>query len=277
MTAFSTLLSQLAATPDGSTLDITDNWKQGRTLFGGLSAALCAAAGERIAAEGLEGGAPPLRSAQFAFIGPASGPIHIAAQVLRRGKSTVFVQADLTGEAGLATRGLLTFGAARPSSMDDEDMAPPAHLAPDDCPPLHGRSGGPGFTSHFDIRPADGVPFFSRDPDTPRVPARPDLTLWARHRDEAADGVNAAAALIALADIPPPAAMRLMTKPMPISTMTWMIDILTPPPRPEDSGWRLLRSTAQVTRDGYSSHSMTLWDDIGRPLVIGRQNVAVFG
>jgi hypothetical protein len=81
---------------------------------------------------------------------------------------------------------------------------------------------------------------------------------------------------MALADIPPPAAMRLMTRPGPISTMTWMVDLMAPPPLAEDAGWRLLRSTAQITRSGYSSQSMSLWDHAGRPLVIGRQNVAVF-
>jgi hypothetical protein len=274
MTDFSTLMAQLAETPDGSSLEISEDWTQGRTLFGGLSAALCAAAGEVAAGEGLDGPPPPLRSAQFAFIGPAGGPVRLKTQVLRRGKSTVFVQADLTGEGGLATRGLLTFGAARPSSMDDEDLPAPATLNPEDCPALHGDSGkGPGFTRHFDIRPADGVRFFGRDVE--RTLGRPDILLWARHRDPLAG--TGAAALIALADIPPPAAMRLMTAPAPISTMTWMIDLLTPPSRADDTGWRLLRSTAQVTRSGYSSQSMSLWDDAGRPLVIGRQNVAVFG
>jgi hypothetical protein len=66
----------------------------------------------------------------------------------------------------------------------------------------------------------------------------------------------------------------------PVSTMTWMVDILTPRVAPDaatDTGWRLLRSTAEVTREGYSSQAMTLWDQNGQPLVIGRQNVAVFG
>ena len=36
-TPFTTLLAQLAAQPDGSSLTVTDDWTQGRTLFGGLA------------------------------------------------------------------------------------------------------------------------------------------------------------------------------------------------------------------------------------------------
>ena len=43
-TPFTTLLAQLAEAPDGSRLAVTDDWTQGRTLFGGLSAAFCALA-----------------------------------------------------------------------------------------------------------------------------------------------------------------------------------------------------------------------------------------
>jgi acyl-CoA thioesterase len=268
-TPFTTLLAQLAEAPDGSTLTVTEDWGQGRTLFGGISGALCVASAERTLGEG----APPLRSAQFAFIGPASGPLRLSTEILRRGKSTIFVQADLHAEAGLATRAILTFGAARQSTIDDTDLTAPATVNPDDCSPLHPAGKGPGFVANFEIRPANGVAVFSRE--ARETAQRPDLLLWARHRDAAA-GMGAPA-LIALADTPPPAAIRLMTTPAPISTMTWMVDILPPPPPgPEDRGWRLLRSSAEVTREGYSSQAMTLWDEQGRPLVIGRQNIAVF-
>ncbi len=274
MTSFSGLMAQLQATPDGSGLEVSEDWTQGRTLFGGLSAAFCVARGEMLAADGHEGPLPPLRSGQFAFVGPAFGPLKLSGEVLRRGKSTIFVQVDLVGETGLATRALLTFGAARQSSIDDEDLPAPSSPVPEAAAPLHGSGGGPSFVRHFDIRSADGIPLRPSDPSAPRPVLRPDLLLWARHRDEAA-GLGPAA-LMALADIPPPAAMRLMTRPGPISTMTWMVDLMSPPPLPDDSGWRLLRSTAQITRSGYSSQSMSLWDHAGRPLVIGRQNVAVF-
>ncbi|MDQ0465851.1 hypothetical protein QO010_003643 [Caulobacter ginsengisoli] len=275
MKAFSEVLAELAA---GGTVSVGDDWTQGRTLFGGLSAALAAADGTRAAGEGQQT-PPPLRSAQFAFIGPAAGPVTVSSTVLRRGRSAVFVQSDLMTEQGLALRGILTFGSARPSAMAHQDHPPPPARPIAGCPSLHGPGGGPGFAAHFDVRPADGEIWFGRNPDgtVERKAGKPDLILWARHRDPAA-GLDPIA-LLALGDIPPPAAMRLMAAPAPISTMTWMVDFLTPPtPAPaEDDGWRLLRSTAEVVTQGYCSQSMSLWDSAGRPLMAGRQNVAVFG
>lgn len=271
-TPFSTLLAQVAAQPDGSSLTVTEDWAQGRTLFGGISAALCAATGERLAGEGIEGAPPPLRSAQVAFIGPAAGDLRLSGEVLRRGKSVTFVQADLHAEGKLATRAILTYGAARQSTIDDETLVMPAVPQPEDCVGLHPPSGGPGFTRNFDIRSAD--PAFSlRRRDEARQPSSPDLKLWARHKDPAAGAGGPA--LLAMADVPPPAAIRLMTAWAPISSMTWMVDVLNDPLEGDD-GWRFLHCFAEVTRHGYSSQAMALWDRNGRPLAIGRQNIAVF-
>ena len=44
MTMFSTLVTSLASDGDGLIVNPSDDWRQGRTLFGGLSAALCLAA-----------------------------------------------------------------------------------------------------------------------------------------------------------------------------------------------------------------------------------------
>ncbi|MGD9799873.1 MAG: acyl-CoA thioesterase domain-containing protein, partial [Parvularculaceae bacterium] len=51
---------------------VADNWLQGRTVYGGMTAALCLEAAQR-AVPGL----PPLRSAQVSFIGPAEGDLEI--------------------------------------------------------------------------------------------------------------------------------------------------------------------------------------------------------
>ena len=105
---------------------ITDDWLQGRTTYGGLSAALCLAA-----TLAQHGDLPPLRSAQIAFIGPAAGEVHIRSRILRRGKSVAFVEADLCQGEALATRALFAFGAPRESVMSLShfpmpDVPPPA-------------------------------------------------------------------------------------------------------------------------------------------------------
>jgi hypothetical protein len=110
MTDFSVLINGVQR-DDSWVADVSEDWRQGRTLFGGLSGTLCLEAAKR---EFID--LPPLRSAQFALIGPAAGRIMVRLSMLRRGKSTAFVCADLFGEDGLATRATFCFTGPRPSA-----------------------------------------------------------------------------------------------------------------------------------------------------------------
>ena len=62
MTDFSELINGIHRDGDTWTADVSEDWRQGRTLFGGLSGALCLEAAKR---EFID--LPPLRSAQFAL------------------------------------------------------------------------------------------------------------------------------------------------------------------------------------------------------------------
>ena len=81
MTDFSEVVSGVYRDGDAWTANVGEDWRQGRTLFGGLSGALCLEAAKR---EFID--LPPLRSAQFALVGPASGKIMVRLSMLRRGK-----------------------------------------------------------------------------------------------------------------------------------------------------------------------------------------------
>lgn len=262
MTPFSVLLSSLSPIEGGYTVAAPEDWLQGRTMYGGLSAALSHEVAVRSIAD-----LPPLRSAQFAFVGPASGPVTITPTILRQGRSTVFVSVDLVGDAGLAARSLLAFGTARASVIDFNSLAAPAVAAPLDCEDFFGGNPGPSFARHFHYRLAGGYRPITRAPE-------PDMLMWLRHRDEAA--AHDTTALIALADAPPPAAMTQFDKPAPISTMTWAIDLLGTPSADRDDGWRLLRSTAENTAHGYSAQAMMVWGPDGSPMMVARQNVTIF-
>lgn len=261
MTLYTDLVAAIAPTDTGWSAHVSDDWKQGRTTYGGLSAALCVEGALRAFPE-----APPLRSAQFAFVGPASGELAIAVKPLRQGKSTLFVAVDLVGEQGVATHGVLTFGAARPSVLAYEEVPFPAVAAAGDCEPFfpESRQGAPHFSAQFEVRKAGGT--------RPLAGGEPEYLLWIRHRDP---GATSLSALVALADMPPPPAMALFPQFGPISTMTWSLDIVGLP-EPGDDGWRLLRTRAETIGDGYSTQEMHLWNADGRPLVLARQNVAIF-
>lgn len=261
MTDFTALMASMAAQGDAYSMTATDDWLQGRTLYSGLAAAFCVEAAARQFGE-----LPPLRSAQFAFVGPANGAVTLRPTLLRKGKSTVFAGVDLIGDAGLATRATLCYGAPRASSVSFGSVAPPAAQEPDTLPEFLRPFPGLNFVQHFDSRLADGYFPFSGDKE-------PTMTLWLRHRDGNAPA--SATALVALADAPPPAAMVRFRQYGPISTMTWAIDMLTDR-LDTTEGWWLVRSTAETIVDGYSSQAMTVWNAARQPVMVCRQNIAVF-
>jgi acyl-CoA thioesterase len=262
MTPFSALLADMSRDGDDFGVTITEDWQQGRTTYGGLTAALCVAAAERAWPD-----MPPLRSAQFTFVGPAGGAVRMAPRLLRRGKSTVFVAVDLSGEAGLATHATLVFAAARQSAYAHLDLPAPERPAPEACPVFFDVPGKPAFTRHFEYLQAGG--------SSPRSGAAvPYYRMWLRHRDTSLGG--GMAALVALADAPPPAAMAMFTAYAPVSTITWSMDIFDLPAA-EGAPWRLMTCEAERVADGYSAQEMIIWGEDGAPLMVARQNVAVFG
>ena len=261
MATYTEVIAAFAAARGSFRGRVDGNWLQGRTFYGGLTAALC-----------LEGalntfsGLPPLRSAQISFIGPAEGEASVKAEILRRGKSVTFVGADLSGEGGLAARAVFAFGAARMSMFNRHFTPAPDLPGPDESgfffPP---GIDGPLFARNFDVRLArGGAPMTSS--------AEHDHFLWVRHRDPMAISM---AALLALADMPPPAMTPMFPAPARISSITWGLNFLTDHPTTED-GWWLLESRAENAAEGYSSQDMFVWSRKGEPVLAGRQSVAIF-
>ena len=245
---------------EGLSVTIPENWLQGRTAYGGISAALALTA-----ARGLADDLPPLRSAQISFVGPLDGRVTASAAILRRGRSASFVDAQVDGPDGkLGLRATLLFASDRDSAMDHQDAAPPAGLPdPGDMPEMPKPPAIPAFFHNFEHRMVK-----------PDGRSAAELLMWVRLKESA--GLDPITELLALADALPPAAIRLTREPRPVSSMTWLLNILTPAPATRDHWW-LLRSTAEHVRDGFSSQSMAIWNRDGEAIARGMQSVAVFG
>jgi len=268
MTAFTALMAGVVRSGDGWTVSVSDDWLQGRTVYGGLASALCMQAALNEFGESYPAGLPPLRSAQIAFVGPTAGQLQLKASVLRKGKSTLFATVDLVGEAGLATRAMFCFGVARESAFKHVAIGTPELKDPESLPNFFRNAPAAlSFVQHFDGRFVSGSPPFSGSDD-------PQMSLWLRHREPGI--APSLVALLALADAPPPAASARSTAPSPISTMTWAIDMLTDDIVTDD-GWWLIHNAAEQIAGGYSSQAMTLWNRSGQPIMASRQNIAVFG
>ncbi|GAA4415734.1 thioesterase family protein [Quisquiliibacterium transsilvanicum] len=262
LTGFSLMMAGMQAVDDGYSITLPDDWLQGRTAYGGLSAAVCLEATRRAIPD-----LPPLRSAQFAFIGPATGALRLTPRVLRQGKSAVFASADLEGDSGLAVRSTLCFGAERASNGAYEKYSMPATPPLADCPSFYTWPERPNFMDHFEGRLAGGgAPMSSH--------ALPEMLVWLRHRDASAS--DDLVRLVALADALPPVAFASLGESAPISTMTWAIDMFEPAPRSE-TGWWLLQGIAETIQHGYSAQTTVIWSPDGQPVLSARQNVAIFG
>ena len=67
-----------------------------------------------------------------------------------------------------------------------------------------------------------------------------------------------------------------LTGPAPISSMTWLINLLTPLPE-TDGGWFLLRALGNYAEKGCSSQDMAIWNADGTAVAVGMQSIAIFG
>ncbi|MGY2732714.1 thioesterase family protein [Sphingomonas sp. UYP23] len=249
-----------AATPieGGFRAQIPSDWLQGRTAYGGLSSALALHA-----AQGIEPDLPPLRSAQVSFIGPLSGEVRVTATKLRRGRTAAFIQADIVSDAGLGYRAVFVFMAEQPSRVAlsgglAATLPPPApdaklYTGPDEF-----------FTGNFNFLDLKA-----------EAPGEAEWLRWARLRDHA--GIDPMVEVLALADALPPAAFKLFGKEfVPLSSVTWIVNLLTPAPATTD-GWWLLSAESQHAVNGGSSQTMMLWNADGVPVAQGMQSVAIFG
>jgi acyl-CoA thioesterase len=264
MTSFCELLDSIHPEGNAYHADIPEDWQQGRTTFGGLTAALCLAAVQRAVPD-----LPPLRSAQFTFIGPAGGPVIITPRLLRRGKSTVYVVVELSTEGSVATHASLSFGARRESKIAYRSHPMPPVPAPGTTKAFF-RSGKPKFTQHFEAFVAGGHKPVSSA-------ATPEIVSWLRHRDPRA--MATLPGVIALGDTLPAAAYTMLAEPVPASSLTWSVELVDPTAAMNAPGdaWYLLRTAGDDVRDGYSVQDMALWGEDGTLILLARQTVAIFG
>ena len=107
---------------------IEDIWLQGRTAYGGASAAVALTAIKAAFPD-----LPPLRSAQVAFIGPLAGEVTATPVLLRRGKNSAFIGCDVVGRDGIGIRTLFLFMAPRDSAIAHLDLPMPDAGHPEDA------------------------------------------------------------------------------------------------------------------------------------------------
>lgn len=235
------------------TSHISDVWTQGRTAFGGCSAALALQGAKRIA-----GPLPPLRSAQISFVGPIVGDVRVEGAVLRRGKHSAWVDARLMDADGnVGTAGLFLFMDERTHALDYSALPFPAEDFSDEPLPDHPQQ--PAFIGNFERYRhgsiADG--FRTRA----RLRAAPD---------------DAEVGLMAMADLLPIAAVRLLQERVTAaSSATWQVNVVGDVACVRDGFYIAENRTLHAAHGGVSM-THTLWATDGTPICTGTQSAVLF-
>lgn len=261
LTPCSVLMSRVRAGGGEAALDVPDDWLQGRTLFGGLQAAVALAAMRSLVPS------MPLRTMQATFVAPVPGGlVRARARVLRSGKNTIHVESRLVDGDNTLALMVGVFGAGRASAVELLPQQPAVVDRP--ATELTYVPGAyPAFTQQFRARwLAGGMPA-SGSTETEQV-----IALGMRDSGNATESH-----VLAMADFIAPIALSLLTERVPAASLTWLLEMLT-----DDfgslslDGWRV-DARMMAAANGYTSQSLVLWGPGGVPVALGRQSMVVFG
>jgi acyl-CoA thioesterase len=264
LSTFSELIESLQVDASGVSLELTPDWLQGRTAYGGWQAALALLAMREVL-----GPEPPLRSLQSTFVGPVgAGKVTAKAELLRRGKSAAQLEARILVNGQTAFIAVGIFGAPRASQLAIAPTAPPSDKPVDAVksrPFVEGIM--PQFLKHFDTRWAKGSYPFSGVADS-------SAQIYARmHEEELATETH----LVMIGDVIPPSAIAMFTSPIMISSMNWTLEIVTPLDVETRAGWLRFDCGVTATGDGYGWENTSIWSSRGELVALSRQCVALFG
>lgn len=262
-TRFADLIGGMTAA-DEQTLTFSEDWSQGRAIYGGLvGAVLYQAMRGQVPAE------RALRAMTVAFVGPvAPAEATVTGTVLRQGKSVTQMEARIIQNGQVCATATASFGASRRSNI-----LIPGASRPDTPPPEQGQQlpnipgMTPVFLQHYElVWTRGGVPFSGQQ--------QADFAGWCRYRDSVGEGD---AVLIGLLDVWPPSVLPLLKGPAPASSMTWSFDLLNPPGEPgAGDDWWYYDVRTQGARDGFVQADARLWRPDGQLAAISRQSVVVF-
>jgi acyl-CoA thioesterase len=239
----------------------SNDWLQGRSLFGGIQAAMALRAMRRLVHPDV-----PLRVLQTTFVAPvAAGTVAVRARVLRTGKSVTQVEARIVEAGETAALFVGVFGRARPSRVE---VVPNLPVVEDEVHDEHRAPPGVAFAQHFTLRQLRGDRLISGSRRTNAV-----LEVGIKDGDAAVTEEH----VVAIADAPPPLALAFLETPAFGSSVTWTLEMLEG--RLDGLSldrWQLHIDLA-AARDGYTSQSVFLCAEGGRPVAISRQSMVVFG
>jgi len=250
---------------NSNTFIIPKSWSQGRTTFGGLSAALVY--------EAIRNKTEPqrvLRSMTTNFVGPLFTGVEfsIDVKVIREGKSTSVVEARLKQDNKDSLVILACFGLPRDSRVRvDADSRINLRPAKKSKIPFHIPKIMPNFLQHISLDIVEGgMPYTGQKSSK--------YSGWMRFKKQPYE-INDAH-IIALIDAWPPSVLQMVKGIKPASTLSWNLEFIHPHLKIQPDEWLAYESNTRQAGDGYAHTEANIWNTQGDLIAISRQVVTIF-
>jgi len=250
---------------DDTLYRMSADWMQGRTVYGGLVAAMALTAMGGHVPEGRK-----IRSLLISFVGPVTAdPFQIRTRPLRSGKSVTTTEAMVIQNGNICFTALGSFGGDRQSAVQAAPESRPAMADPSEgieLPYIEGMT--PAFTRHFAYRWGIGaLPFSGKGGQ--------EIGGWISFR-QGTDCLTEAW-LVALADAWPTPALSSLQEPAAASTMTWALQFvhLNRNTCAENEWWGY-HCRVDSAEKGYVHERSRVWAPDGNLALFCQQTTALF-
>ncbi len=256
----------LSIAQHGANIVVPSSWSNGRTVFGGLTAALLnQAMCSELHDEYL------LRVQNTQFIGPVllDEPFEIDVTHLRDGKNVTQLQAKIIQGDQIAVLANVAYGKERESKINVAEPKvelPELPKKPTWIPQIPKVT--PKVLKYFDCKFEEGgAPFTGKKNTT--------YSGWMRFSE--LPGQLTDAHIIALIDIWPPPVLQILRWPAPSSSLCWNVEFIHPHPIISGTQWLAFRCITRQAAGGYAHTEASIYTQSGQLIAISRQTVTVFG
>ncbi|AWB67916.1 thioesterase family protein [Saccharobesus litoralis] len=260
-----TLFEQVVNDP--STIIVPNNWTQGRTVFGGLSASLLLKAMfQKIKDETRQ-----LRTINIHFTAPllAEQSFSIVDTLLAQGKNTTSMRCEIIQGDRVCVSCIATFGKTKASKLTMK-----SELDLKKAPPEKGKfipqipMVTPKFLRHVDLAIDEGgLPFLGG--------SQSHYKGWMRFKQKPEQITTCH--VLALIDAWPPAVLQMFKGPIPASTMTWNIEFTHSDLTDLPLDWLNYQVETLQADEGYAHTEAKICATNGELIALSRQCVAIFG
>ena len=255
-----------AAAATNQEVVVPNSWAQGRTVYGGLSAALlCDAASTGVSAD------RRLRYLKVGFLKPleTDRPFRIETEEISAGRTVVVRSAQLVQDGIVRVSAQASFVTELESRVAIDTFRPPDLRPWDADGALRMRGPGiPAFTQFFDFHvTTEGLPFSGN--------GVPELGGWMRF--DAAPDIITKSHLVCLIDVWPPVPVSYYEEIVPLSTINWGIHFAEPLDGMRGDDFLGYLARVNFFRDGYGSTTADIWAPDGRLLAKSYQTFVMYG